>query len=495
MQLDTNPPGLLDPELPAFLQVEITSHCNLKCFMCPLTDGLTASSAGLGHMPDPIWAKILPLAQRAGQVFIAGFGEPFAHPRCTDLLRQLDERNVSTCLVTNGTLLTPRLCAELDAIRHLFQINVSVDSLDPETYRSIRRGDLNRVLTGLRNLMAAVAEPSRVSVSCVATTRNLPSLADFPARLEEMGVRTLVIQSLTPYSADIEQEHLCGGESVAQHLAAIESAASKHHVNLDFTLRARLDLEADDPGKATSLYLGAIPADSDLTRQCALPWEAPFIDKDGRVFPCCLASSHTDAQLGDLRQETLEGVWAGERYRAFRASMLRGNRLAEVCRTCSAVPAGRHPFLDYSAEVCPDESVLSAQKRLRLVVRNTGAKRWSREDQVHLGTAGPHDRPSSLHHPEWLSPNRVGTFQETAVAPGEKATFVFRVRPSAEIQDFQLVVEGRCWLPSTRVHVGPVRSWTEPGLVAWRQLRGTLGKVRRRWRSLHRRLRPDPAAR
>lgn len=151
---------LLVSQTPFALQVEITSRCNPKCKVCPLTTGTTSSGLDGGHISEEIWAQLLPLGKRAKQVFVAALGEPLANPRCLELLRELDAHGVRTTLVTNGVALTPSIAAALAELEHLAHINMSIDSPDPVTYCQVRGGSLNRSLRGLGNLMAVSPDRS-----------------------------------------------------------------------------------------------------------------------------------------------------------------------------------------------------------------------------------------------------------------------------------------------------------------------------------------------
>ncbi len=63
---------------PRVLQVEITSHCNLKCVMCPLTLGAT------------LWEQVVKAAREVGRVNLTGFGENATNAKFPALLEELD---------------------------------------------------------------------------------------------------------------------------------------------------------------------------------------------------------------------------------------------------------------------------------------------------------------------------------------------------------------------------------------------------------------------
>jgi cyclic pyranopterin phosphate synthase len=98
-------------------------------------------------------------------VFRVTGGEPLTRKGCVDFIREL--KNISgvqhVMLTTNGLLLEPHL-EELVALG-LDGLNVSLDSLSPETYQQITGYDgLEQVLNSIDKAMAAGI---RVKVNCV----------------------------------------------------------------------------------------------------------------------------------------------------------------------------------------------------------------------------------------------------------------------------------------------------------------------------------------
>ncbi|MFP5287101.1 MAG: radical SAM/SPASM domain-containing protein, partial [Thermoanaerobaculia bacterium] len=429
-----NPPfDLARPDLPFAVQVEITSHCNLRCRMCPLTEQGTISSVSPGHMVEVHLEEVLALAAKVGQVIIAGFGEPFLSPWCLPFLEELDRRKVWTSISTNGTPLIPALAKRLTHLRHLKHVNVSIDSPDPGIYRRIRGGGLDRALQGLANLMAEIGDPLKVSVSSVLMNENVASLAAFPPVLARLGVRKYVLQGLVDYVPRTREDNLLHHQELLPFLEEIQEACRREGVELSFTVPDRTQMELRDPARARSSYFGGA-APGGGTKQCCLPWELPYIDKDGQVFPCCYAASWPEAVLGNLKESRLLDVWHGAAYQRFRQDILQPKTTPAVCRTCTAVSSGEHPLRQYSAEILPLRSALSRWAEMCLVVRNTGSSAWTRERHpVRIGTADPRNRLSAYYHPSWLYPTRIAGFSEHTVPSGGLATFLFQMSPAAGV--------------------------------------------------------------
>jgi radical SAM protein with 4Fe4S-binding SPASM domain len=442
-------------QIPFSVQVEITSHCNLKCTMCPLTTESTLSSLHPGHISTAVWSEAVKMIRQAGMAVISGFGEPLMHPKVYQFLEQLDALGVAISMTTNGTALNAENCQKLEAFRHLYHLNVSIDSPDPEIYSEIRGGDLDKAIRGLETLLGTFDDPNRVTVSSVMMRENLASLADFPPLLARLGVKTYMLQGLIDYAKSSHEHQLIGRSELATHLAALIERCKEHGIRPVFTQDDRLDLELHDPAAAIRRYHespGQGPTDS---RQCMLPWEIPFLDKDGRVFACCYASQEGAEVLGDVTQASFDEIWQGEPYQKFRQGLVEGTSMPAICRTCMAVPRGEHPLRLYSAELVPELSKLKGATPLRVVLRNTGTVTWTRADPFSLGTATPRDHESPLHVSAWISRNRICGFNEAEVPPGRHATFELDAQPGSgpNKDSFQLVLEGRFWVPGTLFEV------------------------------------------
>lgn len=460
---------LLSPAYPSVLSVEVTTRCNLKCKMCALVSGGTRSSRNPGHMEAAVWHRIIEAARGVDHVNVNGWGENFANPRFLTLLADLDRLGVPTNFSTNGTYLTPENVAHLAALRHLTHINVSIDSPDPDVFAAVRGGSLPRVLSRLGNLVAGLPRPERITVSSVVMRSTVESLVRFPELLSRIGVRNYVLQGLVDGGRRFADEVLPVGDAVSDALEQIRSGCAEHGLNLlvhpylgHQVARREPSIWRDAPDGKVGAHSGPSSAD---TRQCTSPWDHIFVNKDGQVLPCCNSAvweeTSTDGQnvMGDLSSQSFAEVWHGEKFRRFRRDLLEGP-MPSICRTCTVTSTGTHPLQLYAARLEPRPWWKPSQ-RLELIVRNSGTSTWTKKTGLHIGTSAPRDRISSWHHRSWLNANRIGTFSEEAVRPGERAHFELPV--TAEEADFrevfELVVEGVCWLPNTRFRLGRRRSW------------------------------------
>jgi radical SAM protein with 4Fe4S-binding SPASM domain len=187
-----------------------------------------------------------------------------------------------------------------------------------------------------------------------------------------------------------------------------------------------------------------------------VPWEIPFVDKNGQVFACCNAAAANERPLGRIGDHTFDEIWTGVEFRRFRTDIVDGRTTPDICRRCTIVPLGAHLFDTWGGTLVSAVAVRAGRGTVVTVVLcNTGSNTWTRADCVRVGVARPRDRPSGLASSNWLSSNRATTFAETEVPPGAVATFVFRLShpPGTTTEEFAVVADGTCWFPGTHFAV------------------------------------------
>ncbi|MDB5523204.1 MAG: moaA [Rhizobium sp.] len=150
----TSPTSMIDPfgRMVSYLRVSVTDRCDFRCTYCmaekmtflPKKDLLTLEE--LERLCSAFIGKGVKKIRLTG-------GEPLVRHNIMHLVRALGDKVRSgeleeLTLTTNGSQLS-RYASEL-AESGVRRINVSVDTLDPEKFRTITRiGDLSKVLEGI----------------------------------------------------------------------------------------------------------------------------------------------------------------------------------------------------------------------------------------------------------------------------------------------------------------------------------------------------------
>lgn len=133
-----------------YLRLSVTDRCNLRCSYCMPEDGI----GKIAHGDILSYEELYRIARAAvsigiDKIRITG-GEPLVRRGIIRFLHQLAEIPGlgQLVLTTNGVLLES-MAADLHTAG-VQRLNISLDSLNPETFRRISRcGDLARVLAGI----------------------------------------------------------------------------------------------------------------------------------------------------------------------------------------------------------------------------------------------------------------------------------------------------------------------------------------------------------
>jgi cyclic pyranopterin phosphate synthase len=171
-----------------YLRVSVTDRCNLRCVYCMPVAGIHQMS----HLDILSYEEIRTVVMAAAElginkVRITG-GEPLVRlgvATLVEMLRQVDAVD-DISLTTNGTLLGC-YAAELKQAG-LNRINVSLDTLKPDRFKSITRSSsrLSEVLEGIEVAQAVGLSPVKINLVVMAGI-NDDEVLDFAARTISQG--------------------------------------------------------------------------------------------------------------------------------------------------------------------------------------------------------------------------------------------------------------------------------------------------------------------
>jgi cyclic pyranopterin phosphate synthase len=152
-----------------YLRISVTDRCNLRCIYCMPPEGipLRTHSDMLTYDEIESFSK-LAVSKGITKIRITG-GEPLVRKGIENLITKLAviEGVTDLSLTTNGQLLEEK--ASLLKSSGLQRVNISLDTLDPEQYRTITRGGtLAPVLLGIRAAQNAGLYP--IKINCVIDT-------------------------------------------------------------------------------------------------------------------------------------------------------------------------------------------------------------------------------------------------------------------------------------------------------------------------------------
>ena len=182
------------------LRISVTDRCNLRCRYCMPAEGMDWLPRSDLLTYEEIERVARVCVERFGftGIRITG-GEPTVRSHLPVLVEKLAALGTDLSLTTNGATL-PLVAADLRAAG-LRRINISLDSLRPETFFSVtRRHALDQVLDGIDAALDAGFSP--VKVNCVLIRGvNDDEIADFARFGRERGVTIRFIEFM-PLDAD-----------------------------------------------------------------------------------------------------------------------------------------------------------------------------------------------------------------------------------------------------------------------------------------------------
>ncbi len=201
------------------LRVSVTDRCNIRCRYC-------MPGGDVAFMPTERWlsfdsiARLVRTLSKVGirKIRITG-GEPLMRPKLHELIRMIGDLGSieDLALTTNGMLLAD----QADALKRagLMRINISLDTLQEETFFNIsRRQGVSKVLEGIE---AALDQRFDVRLNAmVLRDMNLDevtSLVSF-ARSRNLPIRFI---EFMPLDADREwnQERMVSGKELRERLS------------------------------------------------------------------------------------------------------------------------------------------------------------------------------------------------------------------------------------------------------------------------------------
>ncbi len=176
------------------LRISITQRCNLKCTYCHREGEVARANVSAEKMTMNEIVHIAKIAVGLGinRIKLTG-GEPLMRPDVCEVVRGISDipglRDLS--MTTNGLLLSELakpLCAA-----GLKRVNISLASLNPETYQELTGGKLENALAGIKAAIEAGFSPVKLNMVVLKGINviDVPEMIDFA---REIGVILQLIE-------------------------------------------------------------------------------------------------------------------------------------------------------------------------------------------------------------------------------------------------------------------------------------------------------------
>lgn len=290
--------------VPFNISIEPTTNCNLGCPECP--SGLKAFTRPTGNLNYDFYKRTIDeVGNNLVYLYFYFQGEPYMHPRFTELVKYAAAKNIYTVTSTNAHFLTPRKARET-VESGLDRILISIDGTTQETYEQYRvGGSLQKVIEGTKNLVAA---------------RNAMG-----SKTPYIALQFLVVKPNEHQVNEVlELGKQLGVDEVKLKTAQVYDYKNGHELIPDNTQYSRYKKNSN----------GTYTIKNELLNHCWKLWHSCVITWDGKIVPCCFDK---DAQhrLGDLHSNSFKQIWESDLYRSFRSRILQSRAQIDICTNCS----------------------------------------------------------------------------------------------------------------------------------------------------------------
>jgi len=294
---------------PDSLAIEATNDCPLQCLACPT--GIGNPKRVKGKLEMVHFKKLMDeLGGYLRWLDISGFGEPFLHPKITDMVRYAKQKGVRFVQIdTNANVKLHK-----DKISDLIEAGadlliISMDGINQVTYSKYRKnGKIDRVMEFTKQLVAEKKRRGsllpKVVWQYIIMSHNQYEIDDFIKLASKLDVDHFRIKYLW----------CCESLDPATFKELMpEGKYSDYFVDEKGQIRI----------KPENRFEG-----------CKNLWTMMFILWDGTAIPCCFDSNLRHKFGSVFNEGGIKKIWSGPKYRKFRETILKQKSTIRICDYC-----------------------------------------------------------------------------------------------------------------------------------------------------------------
>lgn len=292
---------------PVRVKINTGYKCNLRCPLCPSGRKVPGNSRDLTINDVHFF---LPRLGKSYCISLFGWGEPFLVADIFKVISFLKGKGKIVDIDSNLNIKKEEIVMQIGKTELDF-LSVSLDGVDQESYEQYRYGgSFDLVMRNIKKLRAAPKGPKKIEWQYIVSKKNIQYVDRAKAMAEEIKI-PICLQDIGMY-LDIFYESAGQLEQEWRADTQIE--------------RMRYFCKPDE--------------------MCTYMYNEPFIDPDGRVYPCCNAARAPDCLLedgyenvfGNLNENTLFEIWNNEYYRMMRCVFIgrkyEGKKIKPICLMC-----------------------------------------------------------------------------------------------------------------------------------------------------------------
>ncbi|MDR2963068.1 MAG: radical SAM protein [Bacteroidales bacterium] len=287
--------------MPAFVSIEPTNVCNLRCPECPT--GNRQSRVGKGAISLETVDVIVPqIAPYACFVNVYFQGEPFLNKEFPEIIARISAHNIMTSTSTNAQCIIPETAQKIVQAK-LTKLIVSLDGYDQQSYELYRQGgNFETVLRALDYIHEEkLRQKSRypiVEVQCLLFNHTQYATKEIREIAKQHHADAVVFKRAQFYSA--ENAHLLPNENKSRYI-------QKN---------------------------GILVRKKPLRNRCWKLWSGCVISWQGNVLPCCFDKNH-EFSYGNVLQTSLREILRNQKTFGFKKQVHSNRKEIEMCCNCS----------------------------------------------------------------------------------------------------------------------------------------------------------------
>lgn len=303
---------------PSYIEIEVTTRCNLRCILCEHTYWNEPST----DMSFENFRKIVNQFPRLKWIGLTGIGESFLHKDFLKMLSYVKSKSAYVELYDTFYFIEGKVAEKLVELK-VDRIFVSLDAATKKTYEKIRVGsDFERVINNVKNLIILKERKKthwpEIYFHFVVQKNNyleMPLFIELVHSLTQGTNSAVQFSRMLHWFEEVKKEFIEVSQEIIQ--------------------------ETENKGKELGVKVWwnlDVPQDKPPISRCTA-WTMPFIFATGHVIPCCAGNEanrrdfQKEHSLGNVFKTDFRDIWTGEKYKKFR-SMLRKGEIPIQCKDC-----------------------------------------------------------------------------------------------------------------------------------------------------------------
>jgi radical SAM protein with 4Fe4S-binding SPASM domain len=311
-------------EYPPWIEVEVTTYCNLRCPFCERTHWNEPNQ----HMSFEQFKSILDQFPKLKWIGLTGIGESFLNKDFIKMLEYVKSKGIYIELYDSFIYTDDKLAKKLVELG-IDRIYASFDGATKETYENFRPGsNYETVVSNIVRLdkwkKKLHTEFPEFAFHYIVTKDNIHEVEQYLELLHKLKIDVAFVQYGRMLHNYKEVEDL-----FVEIPEDVQSKILKKAKELNIKVNWNADLPTTKPP----------------FHHCTA-WTMPFIFVDGTIIPCCCLNEQNDREwqrktsLGNVFEKPFREIWYGEKYNDLRRK-LHNKKLPEVCERCPIYELGK----------------------------------------------------------------------------------------------------------------------------------------------------------